>query len=100
MSYLEQNQVKNHCDRRNREDRKRRRCRAAERRVSVADYRRDPGIELARLLGGSSRGSKETLIVRLLAERELCFSNWLVFQTTLRSWQIPINTNRSTICAG
>ena len=56
-------------------------------------------LALAKLLGCPSCGSKETVIVRLLAQRELRL-NWLVLQTNLRSWQSPINMNRSATCAG
>jgi hypothetical protein len=54
---------------------------------------------LAKLLGCPSYGTKETLIVRLLARRELR-SNWLASQTTLKSWLFPTGVNRCAICAG
>jgi hypothetical protein len=56
-------------------------------------------LGLAKLLGCPSCGSKETVIVRLIAQRELRLKTARL-QTTPRSWQIPINVNRSAICAG
>jgi hypothetical protein len=55
-------------------------------------------LALAKLLGCPSHGSKETVIVRLLAQRERRLK-LLALQTTLRSWQFPINVNRSAIYA-
>jgi hypothetical protein len=56
-------------------------------------------LALAKLLGCPSCGSKEAVIVRLLAHRELRLK-LVALQTTPRSWQIPVNVNRSAICAG
>jgi hypothetical protein len=46
-------------------------------------------LALAKLLGCPSCGSKETVIVRLLAQRELRLK-LAVLQTIPRSWQIPV----------
>jgi len=57
-------------------------------------------LALAKLLGCPSYGSKETVIVRLLAQRELRLKLACLTDNPARSWQIPINVNRSAICAG
>ena len=55
---------------------------------------------LAKLLGSPSYGTKETLIVRLLAQRELRLKLARFTDNQRMSWQFPINVNRSAICAG
>jgi hypothetical protein len=52
-------------------------------------------LALAKLLGCPSCGSKETVIVRLLAQRELRLKLARFTDNQLRSWQFPINVNRS-----
>ena len=59
-------------------------------------------LALAKLLGCSSSGSKETKKRSSFAylRSVSSASNWLALQTTVRSWQIPINVGRSATCAG
>jgi hypothetical protein len=53
---------------------------------------------LAKLLGCPSYGTKETLVVRLLAQRELRFK-LACFTDNPASWQVPIGANPCAICA-
>ena len=52
---------------------------------------------LAKLLGCSACGTKETLVVRLLAQRELRFK-LAPFTDTQASWLDPIDANRCATC--
>jgi hypothetical protein len=56
-------------------------------------------LALTKLLGCPSFGSKEMVIVRLLAQRELRLK-LARFTDNPEELQIPINVNRSAICAG
>jgi hypothetical protein len=56
-------------------------------------------LALAKLLGCPSCGSKETVIVRLLAQRELRLK-LARFTDNPEELAIPINVNRSAKCAG